>query len=275
VFTVTLNKVEVSEHISKSQSYELTATVDLRNIEFQNAVVMVVDDARHNIDATKALIGEQGVIYLEAPNGEIALEILNHTMPHVILIDLMMPVMDGFELAFRIKKSAKLKKLPLIAFTASVIDNKNNRILESGLFEDVLYKPASRDSILMKISRFVPHTLTRTSAGNDSFSQKMEVNQEIAEKLPDLLNISKTEIFSKYESLNNKLVIFKIEKFCNRLHELSAEYEVPVLKEYSSRIKSDLEVFDLDGVGEQLKLFPELIRKIENLVAKREMVSLK
>jgi hypothetical protein len=50
---------------------------------------------------------------------------------------------------------------------------------------------------------------------------------------------------------------------------------VPVLKEYSSRIKSDLEVFDLDGVGEQLKLFPELIRKIENLVAKREMVSLK
>jgi hypothetical protein len=70
-------------------------------------------------------------------------------------------------------------------------------------------------------------------------------------------------------------VIFKIEKFCNRLHELSAEYEVPVLKEYSSRIKSDLEVFDLDGVGEQLKLFPELIQKIENLVAKREMVSLK
>jgi len=275
VFTVTLNKVEVSEHISKSQSHELTATVDLRNIEFQNAVVMVVDDARHNIDATKALIGEQGVIYLEAANGEIALEILNHTMPHVILIDLMMPVMDGFELASRIKKSAKLKKLPLIAFTASVIDNKNNRILESGLFEDVLYKPASRDSILMKISRFVPHTLTRTSAGNDSFSQKMEVNQEIAEKLPDLLNILKTEIFSKYESLNNKLVIFKIEKFCNRLHELSAEYEVPVLKEYSSRIKSDLEVFDLDGVGEQLKLFPELIQKIENLVAKREMVSLK
>jgi PAS domain S-box-containing protein len=265
VFTVKLNKVEISDHISKNKALEQDLAKDHNEIEFNNAVIMIVDDAKQNIEATKALIGDKGIKYLEAGNGEIALEILKYSVPHVILVDLMMPVMDGFELAEKIRKNSKFKELPLIAFTASVIDNKSNGILESGLFNDIIYKPATRETLCLKLRDFVPHTSIEKQAESIVTVKKIELTPEIKEHLPELVKILKDEIYGNYESLNNKLVIFKIEKFCDRLLELSHCYKVQMIEDFVSGIKGDLEVFDLEGIGEQLRLFPELVSKIESL----------
>ncbi|MBM3436275.1 MAG: response regulator [Bacteroidetes bacterium] len=262
VFTITLNKVVVSDHISSGRSEEITGFPEVRNIEFQDAVVMIVDDAIQNIESTKALLGDKGIRFLEAGNGEIALEIIKHSVPHVILIDLMMPVMDGFELAAKVKKMAKFRKLPLIAFTASVVDTNSNRILESGLFDDVIYKPASRDTLIQKIIPYAPHIIHDKASAETGFGQNKDIAPGNAEKLPELLKILKSEMFGEYESLNNKLVIFKIEKFCNRLYELSTEFKISMLEEYAKSIKSDLDVFDLEGVGEQLRQFPKIVSEI-------------
>lgn len=266
-FTVTLNKVSLSDHISKSRDFDVTDIAELRNVLFQDGIVMIVDDARQNIESTKALLGNCGVVFLEAENGEIALEIMNHTIPQVVLVDLMMPVMDGFELAARIRKAARYKKVALLAFTASVIDNQNNRILESGLFNDVIYKPATRDLLIRKILPFIPYTIQEKGSADKGSKHKVMLSPEISEKLPRLIKILKTEMFAQYESLHNKLVIFKIEKFCNRLQELSKEFGIQLLEEYAERIKNDLDVFDLEGVGEQLRSFPDIVSEIESLQA--------
>jgi len=264
-FIITLPNIEVPEYTSNRDSEKDKEYPPLPDVKYKDVTIMIVDDVRQNIESTKFLLGSDGISYLEAANGQIALQILNNSTPDVILIDLMMPVMDGFELARMIRKDPDLKAIPLIAFTASVLDKEKSKILGSGLFDEVIYKPASKHGLCSKIHPYVSHSTTFPENMNNEKGTQIKITPEAKQKLPELLEILKKEFYKQYEALNDKLVIFKIEEFCKKLQSLSETYKVPLLDSYVAEMQADLDLFDIEGVELLLKKFPDLIEKIEAL----------
>jgi two-component system chemotaxis response regulator CheY len=79
---------------------------------------LVVDDDPDILETLSDILEEQGFAIMRARNGQVALEMLDKLRPNVILLDLMMPVMDGREFADRIRRRPDWAEIPLIILSA-------------------------------------------------------------------------------------------------------------------------------------------------------------
>lgn len=110
--------------------------------------ILLVDDDLRNTFALSRELEEYGMHVILADNGELALEKLEE-QPDVdlVLMDIMMPVMDGYEATRRIRKQTRFKGLPIIALSALAMPEDKNKCLECGA-DDYLSKPVDVDKLL-------------------------------------------------------------------------------------------------------------------------------
>jgi CheY-like chemotaxis protein len=102
--------------------------------------VLVVDDDRMIRMLVKLLLEKEGYDVIEGENGLRAVELARRERPELIVLDLMMPEMDGFEAIGRLRRELSLAALPVIVLTAESGPDTERRVLELGA-DDYLIKP--------------------------------------------------------------------------------------------------------------------------------------
>lgn len=85
--------------------------------------VVVIDDDPHIVDSVSQYLELEGFVTFKAFSGPEGLEIALQEQPHIIVLDIMMPEMDGFQVMERIKANEKLRHVPVIMLTAKGSDN--------------------------------------------------------------------------------------------------------------------------------------------------------
>jgi signal transduction histidine kinase len=112
--------------------------------------VLIVDDERRNAELLKVMLLPEGYVLLTATSGEDALALLADQQPDLILLDVMMPGMDGYQVATRIKQNPATNNIPVIMLTA--LDDRNARMLglNAGA-EDFLTKPVDRAELCVRV----------------------------------------------------------------------------------------------------------------------------
>jgi len=115
---------------------------------FHSKKILVVDDDMRNLFALSKVLTERGMEILKAENGKIALEMLDrHPDIHLVLMDIMMPEMDGYEAMKRIRNQIKFKKLPVIALTAKAMKDDKQKCIDAGA-NDYITKPIDVERLL-------------------------------------------------------------------------------------------------------------------------------
>jgi len=110
--------------------------------------VLMVDDDLRNTFALSNLLETRGLEVLVAENGQQALDMLaQHADIELVLMDIMMPVMDGFEAMEKIRAQDKFKNLPIIALTAKAMSEDKSKCLAAGA-NDYMNKPVDSDKLL-------------------------------------------------------------------------------------------------------------------------------
>jgi len=108
--------------------------------------ILIIDDNTINRAVFKTMLRPLGITVQEAKDGANALALFTENAPDLVLLDLIMPSMDGFEVLWRIRQVLNLKQLPVIAVSASVSEDTRQRALISG-FNDYLIKPVMLDAL--------------------------------------------------------------------------------------------------------------------------------
>jgi len=115
---------------------------------FKDKKLLIVDDDMRNVFALGSLLEEKGVQLLMAKNGREGLECLNRNPDtHLVVMDIMMPVMDGYQAMREIRKQDRFKKLPVIALTAKAMKKDRARCIEAGA-SDYLTKPVDTEQLI-------------------------------------------------------------------------------------------------------------------------------
>jgi len=110
--------------------------------------VLVVDDDVRNIFAVSSVLERRGMTVLSASNGREAIQMIESTPDlAIVLMDIMMPEMDGYETMQVIRQNASLRRLPIIALTAKAMKGDRERCLEAGASE-YLAKPVNTEQLL-------------------------------------------------------------------------------------------------------------------------------
>ncbi len=114
----------------------------------KNKKVLVVDDDIRNIYSLTNALEEEGMRCVTAEHGKAALQMLKeHPDVDAVLMDVMMPEMDGYEATRAIRKQAKFAKLPIIALTAKAMKGDREKCLEVGM-SDYIAKPVNVEQLL-------------------------------------------------------------------------------------------------------------------------------
>jgi CheY-like chemotaxis protein len=109
--------------------------------------VLIVDDDIRNIFALSSVLEDYGMDIRSADNGREAIELARKGGLDVVLMDIMMPEMDGLETTRTIRKLPDCKDLPIVAVTAKAMKGDRERCIEAGAW-DYLSKPVDREQLL-------------------------------------------------------------------------------------------------------------------------------
>ncbi|MBT3721461.1 response regulator [archaeon] len=117
--------------------------------------VLVVDDEPHMVKLIEAIFDAEGIEVICSYNGEDALNIINKKKPDLILLDIMMPIMSGFDVCEELRSNPKTKDLKIIFLTAlklSAIDKSYLRKLKSLAY---ITKPFENDELVVKVKKYL------------------------------------------------------------------------------------------------------------------------
>jgi CheY-like chemotaxis protein len=127
-----------------------------RDAAFEGRRILVVEDDVRNIFALSSVLEPLGGSVLIARNGREALNRLaSKPVPDIVLMDIMMPEMDGIEAMQEIRKIAELRDLPIIALTAKAMPDDQQRCLAAGA-NDYITKPIDVDKLVSLIRIWMP-----------------------------------------------------------------------------------------------------------------------
>lgn len=255
-----------------------------------STVVLIVEDDEPSFIYLESLIRHTQAAIVRAYNGQEAVSIISENQDiSIVLMDLKMPVMDGYSATPILKNTPATARIPVLALTASAMKDDNEKTMAVG-FDGVLYKPVSRTVLLKELLRFLSHTFDTTIASDTVLTEntlqssigsasrgaealqhshhpsfmngRSVLSEEVCVRLPELLAILEGEYGKQWQSVRNSLVMKKIEKFASGVVSLSEEYHVPELKEFGELLLRHKQYYELDAIPTTMERFPGIVEQI-------------
>jgi CheY-like chemotaxis protein len=118
------------------------------------ATVLIAEDNAVNRELLRELLEGRGYVVNEATNGLQALEMMAESKPDALLLDLNMPILDGFSTLKEIRHDPRLASLPVMAVTASAMRGDQEKALQAG-FDSYLSKPIESSVLYAELARIL------------------------------------------------------------------------------------------------------------------------
>lgn len=188
------------------------------------SLILIVDDQRNNRQMIKLALESENYDFIEAQNGLKALELCKEYTPDIILMDAIMPVMDGFEAVKKLREIEKYKRTPILMI--SILSNKDDRIkaIEYGV-NDFITKPFDKLELISRCKSYVNLANLNKKYILSSQNQYTKLPNKIAlmEDLPNLENpnliLFRIEDYELIEEFYSDTIAQKIElEFSNMVY---------------------------------------------------------
>lgn len=205
-----------------------------------SARILVVDDILMNIKLLEAKLSAEYYIVTTATSGQEAIDITLRDKPDLILLDVMMPEMDGFEVCRRIKSMPEVSHIPIIMVTA--LDQPSDRIrgIESGA-DDFLTKPANDLTLFARV-----RSLVRVKMMIDELKLRDETCRDLGIDDPSM-NLLDMDMVGKVAIVDSSLTSAQdLGSFLSSKLNVNCEYPTDRQSVLDTAQNSDIDVFVID-----------------------------
>lgn len=255
-FTVRIPEISYKrEFISERTDIRINPS----EIIFNEALILIADDVEHNRSYLKDVLKNTSLKTIEAEDGEIALEMAGKFVPDLVIADIRMPKLDGFQLLEKIKSDNNLKHIPVLAYSASVLKDQKERIHNSD-FSGLMIKPVNIIELYMALMNVLPYT-TISMADTGDLVSGMNENGEIIDH-PELIKSLETTFNDKWKTFAITQPLDEINLFATGLLQLGQKHSSQSLVTYGKELIDAAESFNVDAL---LRLLEKFKYVLENL----------
>lgn len=253
-FTLHLKDVDISTLALEAESAQTGGQV-----VFSAANILVVDDIDHNRGLLRECFADSRLSVAEAENGLQAVDKVKQGGIDLVLMDIRMPVMDGYQAAEQIKSFCSI---PVIALTASVMQDEYERA-KSVHFDGYLRKPVLKADLTAELKRFLPYEIIEsTTAETDA----LQLSPAELQALP--LAMGALEKLAKHcERIANNNNMTEIEQFAADVLKVGRQHTITAVVEFADQLHSEIDCFDLVAIKESLTAYPALLSRLSAKLA--------
>jgi len=259
IFTITIPRTPyLTEFVKPIAEYDFNPD----EIVFEKAVILVADDVEHNRNYLHDALQRTNLRIVDATNGQEAYDIARKIIPDLIITDIVMPEMDGFQLLNKIKKNKNLKHIPVIAYSASVLKEKKEKISRSE-FAGLLAKPVQLSQLYSSLMNILPY---RKEKGENRENEFPEYAQKEELKDPLTLIISlETTFYSSWKSFTVRQPIKEITEFGISIEQLGKDHNSVLVEQYGKDLITAAKNFNIQGILNLINIYPAMTERIKNM----------
>ncbi len=251
-FNIILQKVKTSATNKSILQY-----TSFQQYTFENAQVLVVDDIESNRYLIKEYLFQVNLTVIEARNGQEALLLAEKHQPDLILMDLRMPTMNGYEATNHLKSNPRTANIPIIALTASVTVEEK---VKAHNFDGFLPKPVNISDLLNKLFYYLKYN-------KNIESNIPALENEIPTTITiELKNSLIKEINPFLTEINTAMEMDMISECARKLIALGEKYNILLFVQHGNQLLESAKTFNIADIQKVLK---ELSIIIESLIGSK------
>lgn len=262
-FTVEIYGVRIAAGVDTKHEHKQKQNIEYK---FKEGKILLVEDVETNRQVIQYFLKPYNFRIVEANNGQEAVEILEKFTPDVILMDLHMPIMDGYEAHKAIKANPSTSNIPIIALTASAIKEEVDEILKT--FDGYLRKPITKQQLLNEIARFLQHTEEQQIVQESS--SILNIQSDLFGKInSEMIADFNDNILPEFNIVKKSLYVSKIKQFADKLIKFGDKYQIEEAQTYGKEIIKQANTFRIDKIITLFNDFQQFINKINTLNIKQ------
>ncbi|MBM3707133.1 MAG: response regulator [Actinobacteria bacterium] len=265
IFKVKIKEVSVASIDLSLEEKKLVG----EDVVFYNQKVLIVDDIESNRLLLRELLNIYGLKVLEAENGKEAIKMAESKNPDIILMDLRMPVMDGYEAIKILKNNSRLKAIPIIVLTASAMKSSEDDIKKINC-DSYIRKPVKRFELISELKKYLDFTIkgeVKEKLPEKKISESSVVKQTSGAnvKLTEILNMLEGEISNKYIRIKKEFILNDIEDFAKEMLDFGKKYNLNIIIDWSSKLGNQAANFDLENLAFTINEFENILDKFKEV----------
>lgn len=251
-FLLSLWSIDISA-IAEEQEEEQ----NLQKIAFKRAKLLVVDDIESNCELIVQNFAQSELEVVVARGGLEAIELFKRERPALVLMDIHMPIMDGYEAAKKIKSIADV---PIVALSASVMESERKRA-ERENFDGFLRKPVLQSELFKELSRHLPYTIIVEEPESRAI-KSVTLSEKAKSNFSNIIHLLETKIAPLNRVALKSHTISDIKEFAEKTASLAEEFEIELLLEYTKELEEAIELFDIGAMEVLLLQFDDLLESL-------------
>ncbi|MEH2056582.1 MAG: ATP-binding protein [Nostoc sp.] len=232
-------EVELPEAKEWAATLRTTKKGKIVGFEGSQRQVLAVDDRWENRSVLVSLLEPLGFAVIAVSNGREGLEKAKEIHPDLIITDLMMPEMDGYEMLRQLRQIPELQNVPAIASSASVFESNQNESITAGA-DAFLPKPVEASALLKLLEKYL--NLKWIYDQNSIAVEPMSANSEaISSSTPDEIVPPTEEVLSQLHTLALQGRLMAIEQQLKSLEKIDEQYQpfVKAVREYADNFQTE------------------------------------
>jgi len=250
--TFSVNLLDVEE--SNIDTY-LEESRDTKDFIFQPNKILIVDDIKNNRDLIINNFKDTNIEVIEANDGVEAIAQYKKYKPALILMDIRMPNMDGYEATRIIKQNFDV---PIISLTASVMQDEHKNYKGKN-FDGFLRKPILKYDLFSELAKFLPYNTKEFTQKKDDNTIKLDnISSQNIKKIIDTIN----DINPLYQKVMKSNNINDMKIIAQEIEILGDKYNIIPLQNYAKKLNDAIESFDIGTLQTLLIYYSELEQQI-------------
>ncbi|HCU20876.1 MAG: hypothetical protein A2X05_14260 [Bacteroidetes bacterium GWE2_41_25] len=234
--------------------------LDPADILFEKATIIIADDVEHNRKYLIDALSKANIEIVEATDGQEAFSLAKKIVPDLIITDIRMPVLDGFDLLNKLKSDNELKHIPVIAYSASVMKAQKDRI-QASEFAGLLIKPVQVTELYLELMNNLPYKSVKAPESEQSVSE-INFTEEISD-LPGLIHSLDTQFKDVWMTFGIRQPIDEVLDFGNQLVRLGKNHNAAIITRYGEELIIAADNFNIEAILNLLRKYPGFIELLK------------
>jgi PAS domain S-box-containing protein len=269
-FTVLLRDVLVSHPPAEEpQPARASSAALLDDLDFRKAKALLVDDSHINRKLIATLLSTVNVEVIEAESGPEAIESARQNPPDILLMDLRMPEMSGWEAIRHITAIEGLEHLPVLVLTADVLAPNSAEGADLNI-AGYLTKPVRRQELYAYLRILLTEHLVESLPPREKLLPPDPAPEQPGQPAPAtpvdypaLLTRLKTDAEELWQDANEGMVVSHAEELAAVLTSLGSEFHEPRITALGHVLGEAVAAYDVENMMAALRGYPEMVRELE------------